>query len=347
MVTLEVMLKMLIDRKGSDLHLSSGCEPYLRIHGIMVKTEFSKLTNNDIQDLIFGILSEKQRSSFLEKWELDCNYSVQGLSRFRLNVFMQHRGLSAVFRGIPETIPSIEDLGLPSYLKNIVEVPNGLIVVTGPTGSGKSTTLAALIHHINQKKRKHIVTIEDPIEFIHPNQLSLINQREVLNHTKSFTNALKAVLREDPDVILVGELRDLETMELAIKAAETGHIVFATLHTNGAPQTIDRIINVFPTDQQEQIRMMLAEGLRGIISQLLVPRCDREGRVATLEILIKNPAISSLIRSKKTFQIVSAMQTGKGEGMVTFEQYFSDLVEKKIITQEVMYSHLAVQGKVS
>lgn len=346
-MNIESLLKMLVERKGSDLHLSAGCEPYLRINGIMVKSEFQKLQNNDIQDMIFGILTEKQRTSFLKNWELDCNYSIKGLSRFRLNVFIQNRGLSVVFRGIPEFIPSIESLGLPSYITNLVDVPNGLIVVTGPTGSGKSTTLAALINYINQKKRKHIVTIEDPIEFIHENRLSLINQREVLSHTKSFTNALKAVLREDPDVILVGEMRDLETMELAIKAAETGHIVFGTLHTNGAPQTIDRIINVFPNDQQEQIRVMLAESLRGTISQLLVPRSDREGRVAALEILVKNPAISSLIRSKKTFQIASSMQTGRGEGMITFEQYFSQLVEKKIITEEVMRMHTSTQKSVA
>lgn len=336
MNTLHSLLKLLKDSKGSDLHLSSGCEPYMRVHGVMVKTDFAKLENENLQNIIFEILTERQRTSFLENWELDCNYSIPGVSLFRLNVFMQNRGLSAVFRSIPETVPSIENLGLPDSLSNLIDVPNGLVVVTGPTGSGKSTTLAALINHINSKKKKHIITIEDPIEFVHQNKLSLIHQREVMSHTKSFTNALKAVLREDPDVILVGEMRDLETMELAIKAAETGHIVFGTLHTNGAHQTVDRIINVFPTDQQEQIRVILAESLRGIVSQLLLPRIDMQGRVAAFEIMVKNAAISSLIRSRKTFQIVSAMQTGRGEGMITFDQYLFELAQKKLISQDIV-----------
>ena len=340
MSKIDTLLKDLVNRKGSDLHLSAGCVPRLRVNGIMMKLDHPVINHTETQDLIFEVLTEKKRAIFLQNWECDCNYSIENLARFRMNVFMQHRGLSAVFRVIPQNIPTIEELKLPKSLLNITNVHNGLIVVTGPTGSGKSTTLAALINDINRKKRSHIITIEDPIEFIYENKLSLINQREVLTHTKSFPNALKAVLREDPDVILVGEMRDLETMELAIKAAETGHIVFGTLHTNGAHQTIDRIINVFPTNQQEQIRMMLGESLRGIISQVLVPQTHTGGRIAALEVLINIPAVGSLIRSKKTFQIPSIIQTGRDVGMISFEQYFMDLYTKKIISESTLHKYV-------
>lgn len=347
MKNINVLLKHLVDKGGSDLHLSAGCSPRMRVNGIITKTEFPPISNSELQNLIFAVLSEKKRNFFMTQWELDCNYFIEDFARFRLNLFMQHRGLSAVFRAIPQEIPTLEKLNLPNSLLNLVDTKNGLIVVTGPTGSGKSTTLAALIDHINQTKRKHIITIEDPIEFIYENKKSLVHQREVLSHTKSFTNALRAVLREDPDVILVGEMRDLETMELAIKAAETGHLVFGTLHTNGAHQTIDRIINVFPTTQQEQIRIMLSESLRGIISQLLLPRTDIEGRIAALEILVSIPSVGNLIRSKKSYQLTSVIQTNQSIGMISFEQYIQNLINEKKITSATAHEFLPEKIKQS
>lgn len=328
MAEIDKLFKIMVAQNASDMHLSAGAPPYLRIHGSMAKLDHPPLDNQGVQSLVFGILSDKQKRQFVETWELDCSYAITGVGRFRVNVFMQRRGMGAVFRVIPEEIKTVRELGLPENLLQLIDVPRGLIVVTGPTGSGKSTTLAALIHTINMEKKEHILTIEDPIEFVHQNQSSLINQREVSSHTKTFKSALKAALREDPDIILVGEMRDLETIELAMTAAETGHLVFGTLHTNSAAKTVDRIIDVFPEAQQAQVRVMLAESLRGVVAQTLFPRIDRPGRVAAIEMLISTPAVSNLIREGKTFQIPSAMQTGADVGMITFETSVTKLVQE-------------------
>jgi twitching motility protein PilT len=340
MAQIDQLFKMMVEQGASDLHLSSGAPPFLRLHGEMIKIEHPELNNEGIQSLIFEILNEKQRRLFIENWELDCSYAVQGLGRFRCNVFMQRRGMGAVFRVIPEKIKTISELGLPEVLSKLIETPRGLILVTGPTGSGKSTTLAAMIHTINMTERQHILTVEDPIEFVHENKMSLINQREVTSHTKSFANALKAALREDPDTMLVGELRDLETIALAITAAETGHLVFGTLHTSSAAKTVDRLIDAFPQAQQEQIRVMLAESLRGVVAQTLFPRADKPGRVAALEVLINSFAVSNLIREGKTFQIPSVMQTSAADGMMTFESHLKQLVAQGKVAKEVAVSFL-------
>jgi twitching motility protein PilT len=341
MARIDEILKQMMEREASDLHLTSGSAPYLRVHGEMVKLNYKDLTPEVCQALLFEILSAPQRENFLESWDLDCSYSLKGVGRFRVNVFRQRQGVGAVLRRIPETIQTIQDLGLPPSIANLLDVSEGLILVTGPTGSGKSTTLAALIHTINTGRRSHIITIEDPIEFVHHNKNSLINQREVSSHTKSFHQALRAALREDPDVILVGEMRDLETISLAITAAETGHLVLATLHTNSATKTVDRIIDVFPEAQQPQIRVMLSESLRGVVAQSLVRRADGNGRVAVVEILVNIPAVANLIREGKTFQIHSSMQTGQVHGMITFEAAMNDLVRKGIVSREDGHSFLA------
>lgn len=336
MAQINELFKLMIAQNASDLHLSSGAPPYLRIHGEMIKIDHPALTSEAIQALIFEILSEKQKRLFIENWELDCSYAVKDLGRFRCNVFMQRRGMGAVFRVIPVDIKTVQELGLPDTLLRLMDVPRGLILVTGPTGSGKSTTLAAMLHTINMERKEHILTVEDPIEFVHENQSCLINQREVSSHTKSFANALKASLREDPDIILVGEMRDLETISLAITAAETGHLVFGTLHTNSAAKTVDRIIDAFPEAQQAQIRVMLAESLRGVIAQTLFPRADKPGRVAALEILINTFAVGNLIREGKTYQIPSVMQTSAGTGMMTFESHLKKLLaEGKVREKDV------------
>lgn len=334
MAKLDELFKIMISKGASDLHLSAGAPPYLRLHGDMTKLEYRPLSNEECQALIFEILSEKQKKNFIEQWELDCSYSVEGLGRFRCNVFMQRKGMGAVFRVIPEKIKTMEELSLPSQLLDMISVPKGLICVTGPTGSGKSTTLAAMIHHINQNEQAHIVTVEDPIEFVHHNQKSLINQREVSSHTKSFANALKAALREDPDIILVGEMRDLETIQLALTAAETGHLVLGTLHTSNAHKTVDRIIDVFPEGKQAQIRVMLSESLRGVVAQSLLPRADQSGRVAAIEVMFNNKAIANLIREAKTFQIPSAMQTGRAQGMITYESAIEELIKRGVLSQK-------------
>jgi twitching motility protein PilT len=334
MAKLDQLFKLMKDQDASDLHLTTGAPPYLRLHGEMVKLKYHELTAEECQALIFEILTEKQKRQFVEAWELDCSYHLESVGRFRVNVFMQRRGIGAVFRIIPEKIKTVQELNLPDSLLEIVNVHKGLILVTGPTGSGKSTTLASLIHHINSTEQAHILTIEDPIEFVHPSIKSLVNQREVSSHTKSFANALRAALREDPDIILVGEMRDLETIQLAMTAAETGHLVFGTLHTNSAPKTVDRIIDVFPQEQQAQIRVMLSESLRGVIAQTLLPKPDGKGRVACIEVLVNTFAVGNLIREGKTFQIPSIMQTNKGEGMITFESYVADLLKRGLIAQK-------------
>lgn len=327
MATIDELFKVMVEQKASDLHITSGAPPYLRLHGNMVALNYRELSNQDVQGLIFEILTEKQKKQFVEKWELDCAYAIPGLGRFRVNVFMQRKGLGGVFRVIPEKILTPQELNLPQSIMDLIDADRGLILVTGPTGSGKSTTLAALIHHINMTREAHILTVEDPVEFVHQNIKSLVNQREVGSHTKNFASALKAALREDPDIMLVGELRDLETISLALTAAETGHLVFGTLHTNSAAKTIDRIIDVFPSGQQQQIRTMLSESLRGVVAQTLFSRADGQGRVAAYEILKNTKAIGNLIRENKIHQVASIMQTGQSSGMVLFEKYIDDLVK--------------------
>ena len=334
MARLDDLLRQMKQQGASDLHLTSGSAPYMRIHGDMVKLNYKTVTPETCQGLIFEILNDKQKELFNEEWDLDLSYPLAGVGRFRVNVFMQRNGISSVFRLIPEEIKTIRELDLPEQLAQLIDISEGLVLVTGPTGSGKSTTLAALIHTINQDQQAHIITIEDPIEFVHNNHNCLISQREVSSHTKSFGAALRAALREDPDIILVGEMRDLETISLAITAAETGHLVFGTLHTNSAIKTVDRVIDVFPEAQQTQIRVMLSESLRGVVAQALLPRPDHQGRVPAVEILVNVPAVANLIREGKTHQIASVMQTGRAHGMVTFETGVQDLIQKNLISRE-------------
>lgn len=334
MARLDDLLRQMKQQGASDLHLTSGSAPYMRIHGDMIKLNYKTVSAETCQSLIFEILNEKQKALFNEAWDLDLSYPLAGVGRFRVNVFMQRNGISAVLRLIPEEIKTIRELDLPEQLAQLIDASEGLILVTGPTGSGKSTTLSALIHTINHDQQAHIITIEDPIEFVHENQNCLISQRELASHTKSFGAALRAALREDPDIILVGEMRDLETIQLAITAAETGHLVFGTLHTNSAIKTVDRVIDVFPEAQQTQIRVMLSESLRGVVAQSLLPRPDHQGRVPVVEILVNVPAVANLIREGKTHQIASVMQTGRAHGMVTFENAVQDLIQKGLVSRE-------------
>jgi twitching motility protein PilT len=334
MARIDDLLRLMRSQGASDLHLTSGSAPFMRIDGEMVKQNYKSVSAETCQSLIFEILTESQKELFENQLDLDFSYPLSGVGRFRVNVFVQRHGVAACFRLIPEDIKTIEELDLPGQLRELIDVSEGLIVVTGPTGSGKSTTLASLIHEINLKQQAHIITIEDPIEFVHQNHRSLISQREIASHTKSFHTALRAALREDPDIILVGEMRDLETISLAITAAETGHLVFATLHTNSAIKTIDRVIDVFPESQQTQIRVMLSESLRGVVAQALLPRPDRRGRVPAIEVLVNVPAVANLIREGKTHQIQTVMQTSRANGMATFETSTHDLIQKGLISKE-------------
>ena len=335
MAKIDQLFKIMFQQGASDLHLTAGSTPYLRLAGDMVKLAMKPLTNEEVQVLVFEILNEKQKRLFVENWELDCSYSVEGLGRFRCNVFMQRKGMGAVFRMIPDKIRTAEELSLPTEIMDLIRIPKGLICVTGPTGSGKSTTLAALIHHINENESAHIITIEDPIEFVHQNIKSLVNQREVGGHTKSFANALRAALREDPDIILLGEMRDLETIQLAITAAETGHLVFGTLHTSSAAKTVDRIIDVFPEAKQSQVRAMLSESLRGVIAQTLLPRQDGMGRVAAMEVMVNTKAIANLIREGKIHQIPSTMQLSRGHGCMSYENSIENLMSRGTISTAI------------
>jgi len=328
------LFKILQTRGGSDLHLSPQNPPMMRAGGRLQAAHPQTLSHQHCQALLYEIMTEDQRDEFEQHRDLDFAYEVPALNaRFRANIFWGRLGISAVFRIIPAEILSVTRLGLPETILRFTEHKKGLVLVTGPTGSGKSTTLAAMIDHVNRTRAEHILTVEDPIEFVHTSHKSLINQREVGNHTASFAAALKAALREDPDIILVGEMRDLETIELAITAAETGHLVFGTLHTSSAAKTVDRVINVFPTNQQEQIRTMLAESLRGVVAQQLPSTIDGK-RCAALEILSVTPAVANLIREGKTFQIPSVIQTGKGEGMQLMDQALETLYREKRISAE-------------
>ena len=334
MAKIDKLFQILQQQGGSDLHLSPGNPPMIRASGLLRPAIDQVLSNEQYRGLLYEIMDEEQRHIFEEHHDLDFAYEVTALNaRFRANIFMGRLGISAVFRIIPAEILTVEQLGLPETVLSLADYKKGLVLVTGPTGSGKSTTLAAMIDHINRNRHEHILTVEDPIEFVHKSRKSLINQREVGLHTQSFSSALKAALREDPDIILVGEMRDLETIELAITAAETGHLVFGTLHTSSAAKTVDRLVNVFPTTQQEQIRTMLAESLRGVVAQQLLRTVDGK-RCAALEILKVNPACANLIREGKTFQLPSVMQTGRRDGMQLMDQALQELLNEKRISRE-------------
>jgi len=323
-----------VNNKASDLHLSAGEPPHVRIHGEMRKFETPVLGREEIHNMIYDILSDQQRKIYEEQLEIDFSFSLGEYGRFRVNVFKQNRGDAAVFRTIPGTIPTFESLGLPKVLIDLCRLEKGLVLVTGPTGSGKSTTLAAMVDLINTGLKGHIITIEDPIEFVHSSKSCLINQRELGPHTHTFANALRSALREDPDVMLIGEMRDLETISLALTAAETGHLVLGTLHTSGAPKTIDRIVDVFPGAQQNQVRSMLSESIQAIITQALFKHRDGKGRVAAFEIMTASPAVRNLIRENKIAQIPSAMQTSRQLGMHTMETSVKELLARNLVTQE-------------
>lgn len=337
MAKIDSFFKYMMENDASDLHISVGSKPMIRKHGELIEINFQALTNEMAKELLFEIISEDLRKKFMEKRDLDFAYEIPSVARFRANYFLQKRGFGAVFRIIPTKIQTIQELGVPPQVLKFASLSRGLVLVTGSTGSGKSTTLAALIDHINQARKDHILTIEDPIEFVHPNKGCLVNQREVGTHTESFATALRGALREDPDVILVGEMRDLETIELALTAAETGHLVFGTLHTSSAAKTVDRIIDAFPSNQQAQIKTMLSESLKGVVAQQLLKRADKPGRIAALEVLFVNVAIANLIREGKTYQINSMIQTAKSEGMQLLDQSIMDLLMRKIISAEEAY----------
>jgi twitching motility protein PilT len=334
-MSLPELLKTTFEMGGSDLHLATGSPPQVRVNGHLQRLDEPMLAPDVVKALAYSVLTDAQKKKFEETWELDLAFGLRGVGRFRANIFNQRGSVGAVFRLISERIKSLEELGLPPVLSTLADRPRGLVLVTGPTGSGKSTTLAAMIDRINQLKPAHILTIEDPIEYLHPHKTSLVNQRELYADTRSFSLALKAALREDPDVVLVGEMRDLETMEAAMKLAETGHLTLATLHTNSAAQTVTRIIDAFPSHQQSQIRTQLSLVLEGIVCQALLPKAGGDGRVAALEILVANPAIRNLIRDDKIHQIYGTMQSGQEKfGMQTMNQALQRLVEKKLITRD-------------
>ena len=326
------LLAFSVKNKASDLHLSAGLPPMIRVHGDIRKINVPALDHTSVHDMVYDIMSDGQRKVYVETLECDFSFEIPKLARFRVNAFNHQRGSGAVFRTIPSKILTLEELNCPAIFKDIADTPRGLCLVTGPTGSGKSTTLAAMIDYINDKEFGHILTVEDPIEFVHTSKKCLINQREVGPHTLSFNNALRSALREDPDVILVGEMRDLETIRLALTAAETGHMVFGTLHTSSAAKTIDRIIDVFPAAEKEMVRSMLSESLRAVISQTLVKTKGEQGRVAAHEIMIGTPAIRNLIREAKIPQMYSAIQTGQSVGMQTLDQNLQDLVKRNIVS---------------
>jgi twitching motility protein PilT len=326
------LLAFSVKNKASDLHLSSGLPPMIRVHGDVRRINLPAMEHKDVHGMVYDIMNDGQRKVYEETLECDFSFEIPNLARFRVNAFNQHRGAGAVFRTIPSKVLTLEELNAPKIFKEICEYPRGIVLVTGPTGSGKSTTLAGMINHINENDYGHILTVEDPIEFVHESKKSLINQREVGPHTLSFANALRSALREDPDVILVGEMRDLETIRLALTAAETGHLVFGTLHTSSAAKTVDRVVDVFPAAEKEMVRAMLSESLRAVISQTLLKTKDGSGRVAAHEIMIGTPAIRNLIRENKIAQMYSAIQTGQNFGMQTLDQNLIDLVRRNVVS---------------
>jgi twitching motility protein PilT len=335
MASLPDLLKTVVDMDGSDLHIATNTPPQIRVDGHLQRLQFPDMQPADTKQLVYSVLTDAQKKRFEETMELDFSFGIRGLARFRCNVFNQRGAVGAVYRLIPEKVRTFGDLGLPAVVATLCDRPRGLVLVTGPTGSGKSTTLAAMLDKVNSERHDHILTIEDPIEYIHQHKNCLVNQREVHSDTASFGNALRAALREDPDIVLIGEMRDLETVEAALKIAETGHLTFATLHTNSAAQTINRIIDIFPAGQQSQIRTQLSLVLEGIVCQALLPRADGKGRVCSLEIMIPTPAIRALIRDDKLHQIYGAMQTGQEKlGMQTQNQSLATLYMKRLVTLE-------------
>jgi len=338
MAKIDAFFKLMHDQGASDLHLISGQQPVLRIRGDLERVKYHVLTNDELKAMLYEIAPEHKIKVFEETGDVDFGYDIPGMARYRANFFMQKYGVAAVFREIPSKILSAEELGLPPVVSKLAGLPRGLVLVTGPTGSGKSTTLAAVIDVANKTRKDHIITIEDPIEFVHESQGCVVNHREVGIHTKSFSSALRGALREDPDIILVGEMRDLETIALAVEAASTGHLVFGTLHTTSAPKTVDRVIEVFPASEQAQIRSTLADGIRAIIAQVLFKRIDVKGRIPALEILIANPAVRNLIRESKTYQIPSMIQTGRKYGMQLLDDAIMALVERGKISPDEAYA---------
>jgi twitching motility protein PilT len=334
MPDVRTLLQATVESGASDLHVSAGMPPMIRVRGDMVRSQAPPLSDSDARAMLATLMNEAQKKEFQQRREIDFAFELPGLCRFRANIFEQRRGIGGVFRVITTKIRTLDELGTPKILRDLAMRDRGLVLVTGPTGSGKSTTLAAMIDFVNSSRPGHIITIEDPIEFVHESKSCLINQREIGAHTDSFAAALRSALREDPDILLVGELRDLETTALAITAAETGHLVFGTLHTNSAAKTIDRLIDIFPADRQAQVRTMVSESLEGVIAQTLLPTADQKGRVAALEILIGVPALRNLIREDKTTQIQSVMQVGAQHGMQTLDQALKDLVITGKITRE-------------
>jgi twitching motility protein PilT len=334
--SIDELLERMVEANASDLHVTTGTPPAIRVRGEVERLEgFDALTGEETQQLLYRILSSEQQKHFELNRQLDFSYSIPGLARFRVNVYFQRESIGAAFRLIPTELKTLEELGIPDSLHVLAEKPRGLVLVTGPTGSGKSTTLAAIIDEINRNRSEHILTIEDPIEFLHRHKRCIVNQREIGPDATSFADALRAALRQDPDVILVGEMRDLETISTALTAAETGHLVFGTLHTQSAPSTIDRIIDVFPAEQQEQVRIQIANSLQGVVTQALLPTADQMGRVPALEILLPDDAVRNLIRQGKVEQIYSVMQTNTGRGMQTMEQSLGDLIMRRIVDLDV------------
>lgn len=345
MAKIDAFFKLMNDQGASDLHLVSGQPPALRIRGDMERIKYKILDNDELKAMLYEIAPEHKVKLFEETGDVDFGYEIPGIARYRANFFMQKYGVAAVFRQIPEQIMTAEDLGLPTVISKLATLPRGLVLVTGPTGSGKSTTLAAILDVANRNRKDHIITIEDPIEFVHESKGCIINHREVGIHTKTFSAALKGALREDPDIILVGEMRDLETISLAIEASATGHLVFATLHTTSAPKTVDRVIEVFPASEQAQIRSTLADGIRAVIAQVLFKRVDKKDRCVALEIMIANPAVRNLIRESKTHQIPSMIQTGRKYGMQLLDDAIMELLDKGWISADEAYTKSNDKGK--
>jgi twitching motility protein PilT len=345
MAQIDAFFKLMNEQGASDLHMVSGQQPILRIRGEMERVKFKTLDNDELKAMLYEIVSEDKVKVFEETGDVDFGYEIPGLARYRGNLFMQKYGIGSVFREIPSDILGCDQLGLPGVVAKLAELPKGMVLVTGPTGSGKSTTLAAIVDQANKVRKDHILTIEDPIEFVHKSQSCIVNHREVGLHTQSFSAALRGALREDPDIILVGEMRDLETIALAMEAAMTGHLVFGTLHTLNANKTVDRVIEIFPANQQAQVRSTLADSLKAVVSQTLFKRIDVKGRCAALEILIATPAVRNLIREGKTYQIPSSMQTGKKFGMQTLDDAIMELLQKGWISGEDAYTNCIEKAK--
>jgi len=345
MAQIDAFFKLMHEQGASDLHMMAGQQPLLRIRGDIEAVKYKVLENDELKALLYEICPEDKIKSFEETGDVDFGYEIPGLARYRSNFFQQKNGIGAVFREIPSEIMTCEQLGLPPVVAKLATLPKGLVLVTGPTGSGKSTTLAAIVDQANRSRKDHILTIEDPIEFVHKSQMSVVNHREVGTHTKTFATALRGALREDPDIIMVGEMRDLETIALAMEAAMTGHLVLGTLHTLNASKTVDRVIEIFPTSQQEQVRSTLADAMRAVVSQTMFKRIDVKGRVVALEILICTAAVRNLIREGKTYQLPSAMQTGKKYGMQTLDDAILEHLKKGKISPEAAYNHASEKPK--